>query len=112
MTQQMHDTPDSANASVQDEADRLTALDYLVMALCAIGVVVSLAIVLEYSGIALFNEHTREVVAEWWDRYMTIGVVIVTGVMVAIGLFVWLLARWTIGSDADEYRVDDLTDAA
>lgn len=112
MTQQMHETTDADEPAAGVDGDRLTALDYIVMSLCAIGVVVALAVVLEYSGIALFNEHTREVVAEWWDRYMTIGVLIVTGVMAAIGLFVWLLARWTIGSDIDEYRVDDRTDPA
>ena len=108
----MHETADTGGAPAPDQADRLTALDYIVMAACAIGVVVALVVVLEYSGIALFNEHTREVVVEWWDRYMTIGVLIVTGVMVAIGLFVWVLARSTIGSDADEYRVDARSDEA
>jgi uncharacterized membrane protein YdbT with pleckstrin-like domain len=110
MTQDLRDAPEPTEARSLDD-EKLSPVDYLILGLCVVGVFGMLYLVLDYSGIALFNGHAAEVVAEFWDRYANIGMVIVIVVMVIVSIFVWILAKSTLGSDEDEYRLDIDADA-
>lgn len=107
MTQDLSDRSEPTPDSPPDgHRAALSPVDYLIVALCVVGVFGMLAIVLDYSGIALFDGHAAEVVAEFWDRYANIGMVVVAIVVTAVSIFVWALAKWTLGTDEDEYRLD------
>ena len=84
--------------------ERITPLEYLVMAACLIGIIVALFLVLDHSDIPLFDGHAAEVVADFWNRNATIGLLVVSVTVVAVSLFVWLLAKSTLGSDPDGYQ--------
>ena len=48
-----------------------------------------------------------EVVSEFWDRYANIGMVVVIIVVTFVSIFVWALAKSTLGSDdSDGYELD------
>lgn len=111
MTQDLRDAPEPTEARSLDD-EKLYPVDYLILALCVVGVFGMLYLVLDYSGIALFNGHAAEVVSEFWDRYANIGMVVVIVVVIAVSIFVWYLAKKTIGTDEDEYRLDIDIDAS
>ena len=82
--------------------DRLTPVGWVVLALCAVGVVLTTYLALEYSGIALFDGHAADVITTAWNRTATIGLVLALVVAALVSLFVWLLAKSTLGSDPDD----------
>jgi flagellar basal body-associated protein FliL len=97
---QIQDTPEAAQeAPDQSSGGGVSILDIAVLALCAIGVVAALVVVFDYSGITLFDSHAAEVIADAWNRNSTIGLIIVIVVSILVGVFVWLLAKSTLGSD-------------
>ena len=108
MTQELEDRPEPANTQPENPyAERLSPVDYLIIALSVIGVFGMFYLVLDYSGITLFDGHAAEVVGEFWDRYANIGMVVVIVVIIGVSIFVWALAKSTLGTDAeDEYKLD------
>jgi hypothetical protein len=101
MTDQPHQTSTAERAAVEpaDPPGGLSILDMVVLALCVVGVLAALALVLDYSGITLFDGHAAEVIADAWNRNATIGLIVAIVTAIAVGIFVWLLAKSTLGSD-------------
>lgn len=109
MTQELRDDPgtkDQASASDGAGGDGVSLVEYIVAGLCLLGIIVALYVVLDYSDIPLFDGHAAEVIADFWDRYANIGMVVVVIVVAGVSAFVWVLAKSTLGSDRDEYRLD------
>ncbi len=109
MTQELRDGPETTDdvTAAGQRGDRITPLEYLVMAACLIGIIVALILVLDHSDIPLFDGHAAEVVADFWNRNATIGLLVVSVTVVAVSLFVWFLAKSTLGSDPDGYQSGD-----
>jgi hypothetical protein len=102
MTDQVQqDTPEATAPEASDEPSGggVSLLDKVVLALCTVGVVAALVVVFDYSGITLFDSHAADVIAEAWNRNATIGLAVVIVVAISVGVFVWLLAKSTLGSD-------------
>jgi H+/Cl- antiporter ClcA len=82
--------------------DRLSPVDKLILVLCVLGVILMTYLVLDYSGITLFDAHAADVIANAWSSTATIGLALALLTAAVVSLFVWFLAKKTLGSDPDE----------
>lgn len=98
MTQDLHDAEAPERSSGED---RPSPIGWVVIVLCVIGVLAMTYFVLDSSGLTLFDEHAGQVISDHWNRTATIGLISVIGVLTGVTVFVWLLAKSTIGSDPD-----------
>lgn len=96
MTQQLGDTEKGTTE------DRLTPVGWVVLALCVVGVVGTIYLALDASGIALFDGHAADVISAAWNRTATIGLIVALIVAAFVSTFVWFLAKSTLGSDPDD----------
>ena len=97
------------NTESTEERRKLTPPEKLVVALCLVGIVGALFWALDFSGIALFDGHAAEVLGESWNRTATIGLIIAIVVAIAVGTFVWWLAKSTLFSEPDPETLADIT---
>ncbi len=81
---------------------RLSPVDKLILVLCVVGVVMVTWVVLDASGLTLFDEHAAEVIADSWSSTATIGLIVALIVATIVGLFIWLLARATVVNPGDD----------
>jgi len=96
-----------SNTSAEDTwKQQLSPVDKLVVVLCVVGVVMVTWIVLDASGLTLFDEHAAEVIADSWTSTATIGLIVALIVATIVGIFIWLLARATV-SNPDDDAIED-----
>lgn len=98
-------THESTEPRDSGDRERLSPVDKLILVLCVIGVVLMTYLVLDYSDITLFDAHAADVISNAWNSTATIGLAIALGVAAVVGVFVWFLAKKTLGSDPDESEV-------
>jgi undecaprenyl pyrophosphate phosphatase UppP len=101
MTDQTQQAPveeSAPEAADQASGSGASLLDKVVLALCAVGVVVAMVIVFDYSDLTLFDGHAADVIADAWNRNATIGLIVAIVVAIGVGLFVYALAKSTLGS--------------
>ena len=87
---------------MDDEKRKLSPVEKLILVQCFVGVVLAFVLALNYSGIYLWSEHAAEVLGEWWTSTATIGLIVAVIVAALVMLFVWFLAKVTLGSDPVE----------
>lgn len=88
---------------------KLSPVDKLILVLCVVGVIVVTYLVLDASGLTLFDQHAAEVIADSWSSTATIGLIVALVVASIVGLFIWLLARATVGNPDDDAIEDAYT---
>ena len=81
---------------------KLTPVDWLILVLCVVGVVMAFVLAFNHSQIYLWSAHATEVNIDSWNSTATIGLFVALGVASLISLFVWFLAKSTLGSDPAE----------
>ena len=86
--------------------DKLSPVDKLILVLCVVGVIMITYLVLDASGITLFDGHAAEVIADSWNSTATIGLIVALVVAAVVGVFIWLLARATV-SNPDDDAIED-----
>lgn len=96
-------TTDTAHASQDRSNEKSTKgpslVEWLILAACAIGVVVALVAAFLNSDLSLFDAHAMDAVSSAWNSDATIGVIVAVGVALFVGVFAVLLFRATITSD-------------
>lgn len=102
MAQDTDTAPEQDTNPPPEVVEGATLVDKIVLGLCAIGVIVAFAIVLDASDIRLFDGHAADVLSGAWNRTATIGLIVALVVAALVGVFVYFLARSTIGSDRDD----------
>ena len=95
-------TQESSDTSKAAEKQRLSPVDKLILVMCVVGVVGMIYLVLDASGINLFDEHMAEVLSESWSSTATIGLIVALVVAVVVGIFIWMLARATVSNPGDD----------
>ena len=85
-----------------DEKRKLSPVEKLILVQCLIGVVMAFVLALNHSGIRLWSAHMAEVLADSWNSTATIGLIVALGVAGLVSVFVWFLAKSTLGSDPVE----------
>jgi len=98
-------THDLKQPQESGEQERLSPVDKLILALCVIGVILMTYLVLDYSDITLFDAHAADVIANAWTSTATIGLALALLTATIVSIFVWFLAKKTLGSDPDESDV-------
>jgi hypothetical protein len=73
--------------------------EWLILGVCALGVIAALIAAFQVSDLTLFDAHAMEVVSEAWDSVATIGLMVAIGVSLVVGAFALVLFRATIQSD-------------
>jgi hypothetical protein len=73
--------------------------EWLILAACAVGVVVALIAAFQNSDLSLFDAHAVEALSSAWTSTATIGVFVAIGIALSVGFFALLLFRATITSD-------------
>lgn len=79
------------------QTHHLSIFEKIVVALCAVGVVAAVWVALARGDIPLFDSHVFEILSDAWTTTATVGVIVALGVAAAVGVFVIVLARATIG---------------
>ena len=90
-------------------SQRLSPVDKLIIVLCVVGVVMMTYLVLDASGITLFDGHAAEVIADSWSTEATIGLIVAFVVAIVVGFFIWLLAQATVSNPHDDEIEDTYT---
>jgi hypothetical protein len=98
MTNDAPATTDSGEPDVPTRS-RIGVVEWIVGAVCTVGVLAAIVVAMNYSGLTLFDEHAKQVIADAWNRNATIGLIVVAFIVVAVVIFVTVLARSTIGHD-------------
>jgi len=98
-------TPE-APTSEPESRRGISVAEVIVGIVCAIGVVVAVGWALSYSGLTLYDREAMDVVSNAWTRTATIGVIVALTITACVGVFVFILARSTIGHDDDEVGDD------
>ncbi|MDJ0791581.1 MAG: hypothetical protein QNJ71_06765 [Acidimicrobiia bacterium] len=99
-----------SNASTEkSRSQRLTPVDKLIIVLCVVGVVMMTYLVLDASGITLFDGHAAEVISGFWSTEATIGLIVAFVVAIVVGFFIWLLAQATVSNPNDDEIEDTYT---
>ena len=102
MTETTDTASSEAPASPDAESRRVSPVEIIVGAVCMLAIVAVMVVALGNSDIPLFEGHTFEILSDAWTRTATIGVIIALVVVVLVAIFVWALARSTIGSDTTD----------
>lgn len=87
----------------------LSPVDKLIVVLCVVGVIMVTYFVLDASGLTLIDEHVAEVLADSWSSTATIGLIVALVVASIVGIFIWMLARATVGNPDDDAIEDAYT---
>ena len=88
----------------------LSPVDKLIVVLFVVGVVMVTYLVIDASGLTLFDEHAAEVISEFWNSDATIGLIVAIVVASVVGFFIWLLARATVSNPDDDAIEDAYTE--
>lgn len=88
---------------------KLSPVDKLIVVLCVVGVIMVMYLVLDASGLTLFDEHAADVLSTFWTNDATIGLIVALVVTAFVGFFIWLLARATVGNPDDDAIEDAYT---